>query len=119
MNAATHTPGPWHVGVGNGAGSIFCDGDERMSLTEDGATALVPICRINGSTPEDHANARLIAAAPRLLEVCGALLSVAARLDIELTALGKGRNLSNFPGFEGADLLETAQCIIRNATEQE
>lgn len=63
-----HTPGPWHVGIGNGQGSIFPDiGRTRL---EAGGTALYPIASINSGwdAVEDTANARLIAAAPELLE---------------------------------------------------
>ena len=62
-----HTPGPWHIGSGNGEGSIFAE-NGRMRL-ETGGTTLYPICH-NVSTwniDEDDANARLIAAAPELL----------------------------------------------------
>jgi len=63
-----HTPAPWHVGIGNGEGSIFSDsGRTRL---EDGGTTLYPICSYNRgwNADEDAANARLIAAAPELLE---------------------------------------------------
>jgi hypothetical protein len=68
-----HTPAPWHVGIGNGEGSIFSDsGRTRL---EDGGTTLYPICSYNRgwNADEDAANARLIAAAPELLQ---ALLSI-------------------------------------------
>ena len=64
-----HTPAPWHVGIGNGEGSIFSDsGRTRL---EDGGTTLYPICSYNRgwNADEDAANARLIAAAPELLAV--------------------------------------------------
>ena len=67
MSTTTHTPGPWHIGSGNGEGSIFAE-NGRMRL-ETGGTTLYPICH-NVSTwniDEDDANARLIAAAPDLL----------------------------------------------------
>lgn len=63
-----HTKGPWHVGVGNGEGSVFADeGRVRM---EQGGTTLYPICNVNRGwdEAEDAANARLIASAPELLE---------------------------------------------------
>jgi len=66
----THTQGAWHIGVGNGTGSIFADsGRTRL---ESGGTTLYPICQVNGgwNDAEDAANARLIAAAPELLEAC-------------------------------------------------
>ena len=67
MSTTQHTPGPWHIGSGNGEGSIFAE-NGRMRL-ETGGTTLYPICH-NVSTwniDEDDANARLIAAAPELL----------------------------------------------------
>ncbi len=64
----THTKAPWHVGQGNGEGSIFAD-EGRMRMTDKGTT-LYPICTINTGwdESEDAANARLVAAAPELLE---------------------------------------------------
>lgn len=62
-----HTPAPWHVGTGNGIGSIFPEfGRTRL---ENGGTTLYPIAQVNQgwSVAEDEANARLIAAAPDLL----------------------------------------------------
>lgn len=66
-----HTPGPWHMGSGNGEGSIFADRDGRMRL-EIGGTTLYPICMMGTGweKDEDQANARLIAAAPDLLDAC-------------------------------------------------
>ena len=67
---AEHTPGPWHVGSGEGEGSIFAD-EGRMKL-EEGKTTLYPIAIINPGWEADweaeQANARLIAAAPALLK---------------------------------------------------
>ncbi len=62
----THTKGHWHVGQGNGEGSIFAD-EGRMRLTDKG-TALYPICTMvrGWNDAEDEANARLVAAAPAL-----------------------------------------------------
>ena len=62
-----HTKGPWHVGVGNGEGSVFAD--EGRARMEQGGTTLYPICNVNRGwdDAEDAANARLIAAAPQML----------------------------------------------------
>jgi hypothetical protein len=67
MKTDTHTQGPWHVGAGNGEGSIFAD-DGRTRL-EIGGTTLYSIAQITRgwNEAEDEANARLIAAAPELL----------------------------------------------------
>ena len=69
MNIDTHkhTPGPWHMGAGNGEGSIFADnGRTRLEI---GGTTLYPIAQIGRgwNEAEDEANARLIAAAPEML----------------------------------------------------
>ena len=63
-----HTQGKWHVGQGNGEGSIFAD-NGRMRLEAEG-TCLYPICKVIDFNGEAKANARLIAAAPELLAMC-------------------------------------------------
>jgi hypothetical protein len=62
-----HTPGPWHIGTGNGLGCIFPD-TGRMRL-EEGGTALYPIASIHSgwNAVEDTANGQLIAASPTML----------------------------------------------------
>lgn len=57
-----HTPGPWHVSS-NTAQDLVCAGDEVVA---DCTTGDLPDISI--------ANARLIAAAPELLEACKSLL---------------------------------------------
>jgi hypothetical protein len=67
MKTDTHTQGPWHVGAGNGEGSIFPDnGRTRLEI---GGTTLYSIAQITRgwNEVEDEANARLIAAAPEML----------------------------------------------------
>jgi hypothetical protein len=67
MKKDTHTSGPWHVGAGNGEGSIFSDnGRTRLGI---GGTTLYSIAQITRgwNEAEDEANARLIAAAPEML----------------------------------------------------
>jgi len=67
MKPHTHTQGPWHVGAGNGEGSIFADnGRTRLEM---GGTTLYPIAQIGRgwNEVEDEANARLITAAPEML----------------------------------------------------
>jgi hypothetical protein len=69
----THTQGPWHVGAGNGEGSIFSDnGRTRLEI---GGTTLYSIAQITRgwNEVEDEANARLIAAAPEMLEALQSL----------------------------------------------
>jgi len=90
-----HTPAPWHVGIGNGEGSIFSDsGRTRL---EDGGTTLYPICSYNRgwNADEDAANARLIASAPDLL-----------------AALRECLTLLNDPDAEGSDALRVERQII-------
>jgi hypothetical protein len=80
-----HTPAPWHVGIGNGEGSIFSDsGRTRL---EDGGTTLYPICSYNRgwNADEDAANARLIAAAPDMLEMLRDVVAVINDPDADWT----------------------------------
>lgn len=64
MSRKPHTPGPWHVGQGNGEGSVFAD-EGRMRY--ENGTVLYPICSVIDMDGEGDANANLIAAAPELL----------------------------------------------------
>jgi hypothetical protein len=60
MNELKHTPGPW-VTDDKQSGDVF-----RYVMPEDGS--VLPICRLDVDRFETEANARLIAAAPELLE---------------------------------------------------
>lgn len=66
MAEMKHTAGPWHVGVGNGKGSVFGPEDCGRMRLESGGTTLYPIATVNHGwrESEDNANAALIAAAP-------------------------------------------------------
>lgn len=84
-----HTPGPWHVGIVH-EDMIFCDSG-RMQATASGTT-IYPICRMvawDGHCEEDQANARLIAAAPRLLSELRDLCQAA-----EHALGGRGKDLA-------------------------
>lgn len=73
-----HTPGPWEVGTeGNGSpGFVYCDN----SLGSAVAVVYGPAMRHSVfSRAEEEANARLIAAAPDLLEALNLLHSAAWR----------------------------------------
>lgn len=69
----SHTKGPWHMGAGNGEGSIFSD-TGRMRYER--GTVLYPIATVNRGfdQEEDEANGRLLAAAPELLEALEAII---------------------------------------------
>lgn len=66
-----HTPGPWEVNT-TGLGSIWIGGNE---LGDTGfQTEIASVCSEYGEV--SRANARLIAAAPRLLKIVTMLLKV-------------------------------------------
>lgn len=62
----------WHVGCGNGYGSVFAD-EGRMKL-ESGGTTLTPICTVNDFGGDRDENLNLIAAAPDLLNALKRML---------------------------------------------
>ena len=103
---AEHTPGPWHVGSGEGEGSIFAD-EGRMKL-EEGKTTLYPIAIINPGWEADweaeQANARLIAAAPAM---CAAL----ERIKAETAGAAESSTPSRM-------LVETLHYIAANVVDQ-
>jgi hypothetical protein len=80
MNTQTHTPGPWFVHPGT-------DGRERGHIrelkTESTSGRHVAVARITYAGREYgecEANARLIAAAPELLEACQEALTAATNV---------------------------------------
>ena len=106
-----HTPGQWHIGSGNGEGSIFADnGRTRFEI---GGTTLYPICQVNRKweDEEDEANARLIAAAPELLQ---AILDLFRECAIVHKYWGDGANTK-----EADAAIKRAKDAIAKATGQD
>ena len=87
-----HTPGPWRA-----HGFVVAGGQGELRVVHTGS----------GNVPraEARANARLIAAAPDLLEVAKMAATVAAM------ECGMGDE----PGFAPADLLKVARAAIAKA----
>ena len=71
-NATAHTPGPWHVE----SGTIICAGDLRLTRTAEAYTEM----RDGSKFYETRANARLMAAAPDLLEALKDAVNFIGRL---------------------------------------
>lgn len=106
-----HTPGQWHIGSGNGEGSIFADnGRTRLEI---GGTTLYPICQVNRKweDEEDEANARLIAAAPELLQ---AILDLFRECAMVHKYWGDGANTK-----EADAAIKRAKDAIAKATGQD
>lgn len=99
---ASFTPGPWHVGAGNGAGSVFADVG-RMRL-ENGGTTLFPIAffEMGWLKEVDEANGLLIAASPELF----ALAERVARLNRDAGEIGAGML---------AQLVDEARAVVAKA----
>jgi hypothetical protein len=72
MNASKHTPGPWTF---QGNGYHWRNGEYQSDGTSE-TTGFCPFCAHGESAAECVANARLIAAAPELLEACKALTAI-------------------------------------------
>lgn len=93
MSGASHTPGPWGIcpsfGGNPDAFSISVVGDDRLIAT---AWDRTPFDEANPA----EANARLIAAAPELLEALEYLVSLGGGdcLDIARAAIAKARGES-------------------------
>lgn len=68
--SGAHTKGPWTVGPMHG--TVRPAGHERIGIANDGCV----ICTVHGHS-ERPANARLIAAAPKLLAMCQELAECA------------------------------------------
>ena len=105
-----HTPGPWHMGEGNGKGSIFKTGEGRMRFEQPGGTTLYPICAMvrGWNDQEDEANARLIAASPEMLE---ALRGADAAIKYAMAAANTEADYSAICAIQDA-----VRAAIANAT---
>lgn len=75
MSASNHTPGPWHIGSTNeDRNFVYGPDDDVVAIAEDPGNFLS-----DAEEEKDNANARLIAAAPELLE---ALTKLVEKLDV-------------------------------------
>ena len=101
-----HTTGPWHLGSGNGEGSIYAE-NGRLRL-ETGGTTLYPVCNMvtGWNTEADKANALLIAAAPQML----------AALRAALEAMGDSYDATDAAGEAGASVWDQVADAIESAT---
>lgn len=108
---AKHTPGPWHVGQGNGEGCIFADGDGvRMRLEEHG-TALYPIakCAMGWNKEEDEANAAFI------VKACNAHDTLMSALADCINGLQIAQRRLSTIQFTG---LERAKALLAKTNEE-
>jgi len=69
QETATHTPGPWHRGIAHGNPLLIFENAKDARLV---ASASIP----HFTAHEREANARLIAAAPDLLEALQAVVDI-------------------------------------------
>ena len=76
-NAAQHTPGPWWQG------STLDDSVFAAGGGDEVCVAVCPERSVISDGAETYANARLIAAAPDLLEALKAVVAVADRKTVE------------------------------------
>jgi len=77
----THTQGPWK------AHAAYFFGRDSFQITGTNGDSSPFLCRLTDDTPNFEANARLIAAAPDLLQVARDFLLLAALHDWEGAAI--------------------------------
>ncbi len=77
VDAVVHTPGPWHV-------KVFDDGAFMLAAgpVDDLTSCIIATREAHPEPAEGRANARLIAAAPDLLEACEMLLMLSLPIDV-------------------------------------
>ena len=84
MKEMKHTPGPWVCQTQANGSSIR----HPVILSDDGAVATAQWC---DNTQKTNANARLIAAAPELLEALQAFIKYADDVNDDSPELGRAR----------------------------
>lgn len=101
-----HTPGPWHV-----VEEMDDDGDVLYSIEADN----VPVADIYRKA-EHEANARLIAAAPELLEALMSILDYAPEMELCIASRYGGDSFT-YVGFSGH--IADAKAAIAKATGED
>ena len=89
-----HTPGPW-IAVSNFEGGPFYIYSHMKSTNSDS----VPIAVTKADSREHvdaHANARLIAAAPELLEACEIMMEALLKSQVPLNQISEIAHASQF-----------------------
>lgn len=115
MSAPTFTPGPWSIEGRRGAGYIISAGVNPYGDGPDSYVGVLdPMFHVAGERTEEHAaNARLIAAAPVLLEkltfAVAILEEARARVDYAEGSLGQ---------IEIDEAIEEGYAAIAKATGQ-
>lgn len=107
MGGQSHTPGPWERGDGaaNGcAGYIYCDDATGSAV----ASVVFSPDFIGRSDAETEANARLIAAAPELLEALKEIVKACEECEAD-------ENMSIVDAFT-QDMEDAARAAIAKAT---
>ena len=89
--SAQHTPGPWHVGNGD----VFADGTAASDFDDRVICAIGKsgfrsheYAPVQAHKPEGQANARLIAAAPDLLNALQGVMDILGRPQINASGMG-------------------------------
>ena len=98
MSKVMHTPGPWTFHeIGDGRRQTKFMVYESMDINGKIKSSTDWICYIPNLKPQDEANARLIAAAPDMLDVCfdslNALTDYVERLEMQGSTMGYGRSV--------------------------
>ena len=119
MTAAKHTPGPWQVGSRHTSNGVWTQGGDLIASTHSSQRAVDRDAQIL----EQDANARLIAAAPELLDAlrkCVNLLEETERESGRLVEYGEEDPFRMGEWFECDDnaLFEAARAAIAKAEGQ-
>lgn len=79
----SHTPGPWELGalVNNDEGVLHRQVIARSQSSVSGATITPAICTVSGYSSRRDDNARLIAAAPDMLELLKSLWELRGQIN--------------------------------------
>lgn len=98
-----HTPGPWHIQ----------QGDDGEMLIKPIPGQVVAVVEPQADKEEEAANARLIAAAPELLEALMSILEYAPQMELCMASRYGGESFTyvNFRGY-----IADAEAAISKAT---
>lgn len=115
MSAFKHTPGPWEVDAAYGwiEHSVWPAKAHAQVVARNGES-MTPVarCQSNARATDNHANARLIAAAPELLAALEEMVCWHAKREAALHAVSGGEGLLPI-GLQNAEVQQAMHAIAK------
>jgi hypothetical protein len=106
-----HTTGPWTIGGTSNPKAV----GPIVNTLKPGGTTIYPVCIVCGDTQESRDNARLIAAAPELLELLEMLSDLCGSTEVDHVSHDEDYSRCCQPGEDFGCLICRARHLVSKA----